>query len=195
MMQNKVVWLMGGSGSGKTSASVIFREMGFTVIDADKVARSVLETGKPGFNETVSAFGKDILLQDGSINRKKLGEEVFANSEKLRILNGITHKYIKRELDRIISESNNSVLIDAALPPKGFCECDRIIAVTAPRKVRIKRITERDGISEKTAENRIASQLSDTEYSEMADMTFQNCGSIEDLKAKIKKWCIDEKII
>ena len=186
---------MGGSGSGKTSASDAFGELGFEVIDADKVARQILEKGKPAFDETVGVFGSGILLPNGEIDRKGLGRTVFADAEKLGILNKITHKYIKKELERLIKASGKDVLIDAALPPEGFCKCDTVIAVTAPRDVRIKRITARDGISEKAASDRLDSQISDAEYSDRADITFTNCGSIEDLKAKIKKWCIDEKII
>lgn len=194
-MQNKTYWLMGGSGSGKTAASEIFKELGFKVVDADKVARQIMEKGQGAYNEAVRAFGTEILLPDGTINRKKLGEAVFADSEKLGILGKITHKYIKRELCRIVSESDSDVLIDAALPPKEFCECDKVIFVTAPREQRIARIMARDGISLESAENRLNSQLTDDEYDAIADVSFQNDGSLDDLKQKIKKWCVDEKII
>ena len=184
---------MGGSGSGKSAASEIFKELGFKVVDADKVARKIMEKGQSAYDETVRAFGDGILLQDGAINRKKLGEVVFADPKKLGILDKITHKYIKKELCRIVSESNQDVLIDAALPPKEFCECDKAILITAPREQRIARIAARDGITREVAENRLDSQLSDKEYAAIADVIFDNDGSIEELKQKIKKWCINEK--
>ena len=194
-MRNKVIWLMGGSGSGKTAASRIFADLGFNIIDADKISREILEKGKAAYLEVCEAFGTDYLTADGKIDRRKLGKDVFSDKDKLEVLNKITHKYIRQEINRQIEESKNSVLIDAALLPYSFCECDKVVYVTAPDEIRAERIIHRDGIAEQTALDRIASQPTDAEYSEASDVRFVNTGSLSELKEKIVKWCLDEKII
>lgn len=192
-MQNKIIWLTGGSGSGKSTAADIFRRLGLAVVDADKVARKVMKKGEKAYNEAVEAFGSAILMPDGSIDRKKLGNLVFADREKLIILNSITHKYIKEEIKKQIKDG--VTVIDAALPPDGFISPSYTVAVTADRETRIKRIVMRDFISEEQAKNRISSQISDEEYKKIADVVFYNNGTAEELKNQIEKWCKDEKII
>lgn len=192
-MQSKIIWLMGGSGSGKSTVAEIFRSLGLKVLDADEISRKILDKGQMAYLETVRAFGNGILLPDGSIDRKKLGEQVFSDCEKLRILNTITHKYIKEEL--ILAAGEGITVIDAALPPDGFVTPSYIISVTADKNERVKRIINRDSISKEHARNRIASQLSDAEYEKMADVVFRNNGDIDELKNSVEKWCKDEKII
>ena len=184
---------MGGSGSGKSTAAETFRALGIEVVDADKVSREIMQTGQKAFNEVLDAFGDKILTND-EINRKKLGEEVFADKNKLRILNEITHKYISEELKRRAEEAEGTIVFDAALLPDEFLECDTVILITAPKETRIERIMKRDGISRKNAENRLSSQPSDEIYESRADFVFVNDGTPKDLENEIKKWCINEKI-
>ena len=195
MMRNKVIWLMGGTGSGKTTVSKIFKDLGLCVIDADKISREILKKDKPAYLEVTKAFGGEYLLPDGSIDRRKLGAAVFSDREKLETLNKITHKYIKLEINRQIEESENCVLVDAALLPNEFCECDRIVFVTAPAHIRAERIIKRDSVSKSAALDRISAQPSDGEYAKVADFCIENTGSLPELKEKIIKWCLDEKII
>ena len=192
-MQNKIIWLMGGSGSGKSTLAEILRSLGLKVVDADEISKNIMDKGQSAYFETIAAFGAGILLPDGAIDRKKLGEQVFFDSEKLRILNRITHKYIKEQL--ILRVGEGTAVIDAALPPDGFVTPSYLIFVTADKNERVKRIIIRDSISEEHARNRIASQLSVAEYEKMADVVFCNNGDINELKNRVEKWCKDEKII
>lgn len=195
MMQSKVIWLTGGSGSGKSTVSAYLRSLGLFVVDCDKIARDILQPGKPAYFETVEKFGYGFLQPDGEIDRRKLGEAVFSDTEKLHVLNAITHKYIKKELMQYAESADGAIVFDAPLPPDGFIKCDKVLLITAPPDVRVKRICERDGISEEQAKSRISSQNDEDYYIKIADVVFINDGDISEVENKVKKWCIDEKII
>lgn len=190
-MQNKIIWMTGGSGSGKSTAAGVMRSLGIRVVDADKVSHEVMEKGKGAYNEAVAAFGREILGQDGTIDRKKLAEMVFSDAEKLVILNEITHKYIKEELKR---QAYGTVVFDAPLPCDGFIKCDVVLFIKAPPELRITRIMERDGITRAMARRRIASQISDDEYESMADAVIDSGGDIKEFENRVRDWCKNEKI-
>ena len=194
MMQNRVYWMMGGSGSGKSTAAEVMREMGVFVIDADEVSHGVLLKGGSAYGEVLNFFGKSFLKNDGEIDRRALGKEVFSDEGKLLKLNEITHKHIKAEILRLC-EGKEVVLIDAPLPPTEFMEVYHLLYILAPYKVRIKRIAERDGISEEYAALRLENQKEIDEYIVNADTIIENDGDVQKFKAKIKNWCEYEKII
>ena len=194
MMQNKIYWMMGGSGSGKSTAAAVMRELGVYVIDADEVSHGVLLKGGAAYDEVLQNFGTAFLGENGEIDRKALGKEVFSCSEKLEILNKITHKHIKNEILRLCGE-RETVIIDAPLPPDEFMEINHLLYILAPPAVRIKRIAERDSISEEYAALRLENQNDIDEYIVNADTIIENDGDIEKFKAKIKNWCEYEKII
>lgn len=174
-----IIGLTGGSGSGKTTFCELLAERGVYVINADKVARRVVEPGKPALDEVVREFGTDILFEDGTLNRKKLGGIVFSDKEKLELLNKITHKYIAEEIKREIETvKEDIVVIDApALIESGTIHwCDYVIALVADRQVRISRIMKRDGLTREEAQARIDSQRSDSEYTQYADIVLDNSG-------------------
>ena len=194
MKQNKIIWMMGGSGSGKSTAAKVMREMGIFVIDADEVSHGILSKGGAAYDEVLAFFGKAFLKDDGEIDRRALGKEVFSDEEKLSKLNEITHKHIKAEILRLC-EGKEVAVIDAPLPPKEFMEVYHLLYIIAPSKVRIKRIAERDGISEEYAALRLENQKEIDEYIVNADTIIENDGDIEKFKAKIRNWCEYEKII
>ncbi|MBE7027644.1 MAG: dephospho-CoA kinase [Ruminococcaceae bacterium] len=182
-----IVGVTGGTGSGKSTICAYFKEKGAKIIDADIIARDIVKEGKPALFEIKEAFGSDILFSDGSLDRKKLGKIVFASSEKLNILNGITHKYIIKEIkDRVFSSSEEMVVIDAALlfETELFKLCDKTIAVTAPENERKKRIIKRDSLDVQTAKNRISSQKENSFYEEHSDYVIVNDGDLDGLKFK-----------
>ena len=193
-MQSKIYWMMGGSGSGKSAAANVMREAGICVIDADEVAHSVLLSGGRAYDEVVEAFGKEYLLSNGEINRRELGKYVFANPDKLQILNEITHKHIKDEISSLAGNMEVAV-IDAPLPPEGFMKPYHILYIIAPKKVRIERISKRDNISEEDAALRLENQKHIDDYINYADTIIENDGDLEEFKQKIKNWCEYEKII
>lgn len=182
-----LIGLIGGSGVGKSIVCDAAKSLGFAVIDADIIGHNIILKGKPAYNEIVGFFGNDILLENGEINRKKLGRIVFSNEDKLCKLNEITHSKIDKAIEYEIALCNNSVvIIDAAVLYKTsiFKKCEKIIAVTMPKDARIKNICNRDGITCDEALLRINSQISDEDYSKMANITINNDKGLDDMFEK-----------
>ena len=191
MMQNKFIFgITGGSGTGKTTVSGIFRKIGIEVIDCDVVAREVTYSGEPCLKELAEFFGMDILCENGELNRKKLGEIVFSSNEKLKKLNEITHKYILEKIFCMIEQSEHYMIgIDGAvLFESGVADrCDRMIGILADKPVRMHRIINRDNLSAKTAENRINSQKPDSFYINNCDFIIYNNGNTAELENSVKE--------
>ncbi len=182
----KVIWLTGGSGSGKSTVSGIMAERGYRIIDTDRISKEILNVGTKAYDEVVNAFGTDILMPDKKVNRRMLGDIVFGDSKKLDILNGIMHKYITIEIEDSL-KAGGDCIIDAPLPNTYGIACNMTVAVTAPQEMRIERIMKRDNISRKQAESRIASQISDKEYRALADAVIVNDGNMERLCENIDR--------
>jgi dephospho-CoA kinase len=179
-----LIGLTGGIGSGKSTLSKAAADLGFFVIDADKVGHNILLSGNPAYNEVVEHFGGSILSSNGEIDRKKLGEIVFSNSDKLGLLNQITHKRIAQAIGSMIKDCNNKniVLEAAVLFESGMDKiCDFIIAVVAPADERAKRIVARDSLDENLALERMHSQNDDSYYTKRAHMIICNDGDISQL--------------
>ncbi|MGM9936697.1 MAG: dephospho-CoA kinase [Candidatus Ornithomonoglobus sp.] len=169
--------ITGPTGAGKSTVSDYFRDLGVYVADADKAARAVVGKGTPCLDELKKAFGRGIINSDGELNRRRLGEIVFADENKLLLLNTITHKYIKKYLERELDASGAAIgAIDGAViigsPVQSMCR--RLAVVTADRGIRADRITARDGLSRESAEKRIDAQMSDAEYISHADYIIKN---------------------
>lgn len=182
-----VIGLTGGSGSGKGCVCKSFLRYGINAIDTDKTSREVCEKGKPCLNELVASFGDSILFEDGTLNRASLASIAFSDSDKLAVLNKITHYHILNEvrvwLDTQKRQGCRAAIVDAPLLfESGFDkECDVIVAVTAPREERIKRLLLRDGITRDAIELRLSKQHPDEFYTERSDFTITNNGSLEDV--------------
>lgn len=189
-----IIGLSGGSGSGKTTAAAVMASLGAAVIDTDRVYRDLCVPGSPCLSELAGVFGKDILLQDGALDRKKLGALVFSDAAARLRLNAITHAYIAEKTKRLIKEYDASgreaVIIDAPLLfESGFdAFCDITVGVTAPPDVRMARIIARDGLTVEQAEKRIASQLSDEELSRRCDFIIENRGTNEELVRAVESF-------
>ena len=170
-----IIGVMGMSGSGKSTFSAYLEGQGAYIIDADKIAREVVEKGTKGLKEIEKSFGSDVLLSDGSLDRKKLGEIVFNDKKKLEILNSITTPEINREIIKRATENNDKlVVIDCPMLHKisAIEICDKVVFVTASEEILIKRIMERDNISFDNAKARIKSQNS--EFLRFADVIIEN---------------------
>ena len=181
-----IIGVTGGSGSGKSVFCQEAKKLGFHIIDADRIGHKILLWGNPAYDEVVGFFGKDILSEDGEINRRRLGEIVFSNKDKLQKLNSITHFRIFEKIDEIIKENQDkNILIDAALLFESGMDskCDKVVAILAPKDVRIKRVMERDGLTYERALERINSQSSDDFYRFRADFVLQNDGNLEEFMA------------
>ena len=188
-----VAGLTGQSGSGKTTVSSEFAAAGFMVINADILARQVMEKGQPCLEETVEHFGSEILLSDGSLDRRLLGKIVFSDRKRLDELNGICYKYINRMVEDMISEYESRgekyVLLDApTLFEAGEDKlCDIVISVIADKALRLKRVTERDKISESAAEERFNSQHDADFFRSRSDYIIENNGSVKELENRAKE--------
>ena len=187
-----ILGLTGGSGSGKSTAAKLFAEHGALTIDADVVYRELLQSNRQLLAELAKVFGSDILLPDGSLDRKKLGAIVFSDKLKLLMLNKITHKYITEKILNIITNEGHKhpfTVIDAAiLFESGMAdECDATVAITAPDNIRIQRICKRDGITETEAQKRISAQMPQKEMAARADFVIDTKNGIEELREMVGK--------
>ena len=189
----KIIGLTGGTGSGKGFVSERLKARKAYVIDADAVAHEIIEKGRPAYKAIVDYFGSEILDEDGNIFRRKLGNIVFSDKDKLAFLNSCTHKYINMEIMRIIEEVKpqtnvySAIIIDAPLLAEaGLVDiCDDIWVVYADSEVRVKRIMERDSISEEQARDRIASQRSWEEYKELGAVIIDNSSDDENVERQL----------
>jgi len=161
-----VVGITGGPATGKSLVTAEFRRLGAAVIDADIIAREVLTSGRAEYIATVSAFGEAILCPDGTIDRKALGDIVFADKNRLAELTAITHpgiiSIIRETIARLKEEGSSPVIaLDAPLLFEAGLEgdVDKIIVVFTDRDVQLKRLMDRDGLGETEAVLRVASQM------------------------------------
>ena len=186
------VGLTGGIGSGKTTAAARFASLGARVYHADEISRRALDPGAVCYDRVVSAFGQEILNEDQSINRRKLGEIVFNDHEKRTLLNDIIHPYVIHEL---FSRAEQDLANDPAgiavfevplLFESGMHEkMDRNILVACTEEKRLKRIVVRDNTTRQAALARIRAQMPEEEKRLLADYILENDGTIEQLNAQI----------
>ncbi len=189
----KIIGITGSSGSGKTTLSKILNEReDVKVIDADKVVRELSVPGSEYLNSIKNTFGDEILLEDGNLNRKILAHKIYNDNESREKLNSLTFKYVVDEIleriKKITDEKIKIAIIDAPLLLESGLDkcCDSIVALIADKKLKIKRICQRDNIDEKTAESRLNIQQDDSFYIEKADYVIinkENCN----LKLEIDK--------
>lgn len=184
------IGLTGGIGSGKSEVSKRLSAKGATVIDADKIAREVVEPGTPGLARVVTTFGEAVLRPDGSLNREKLGSVVFADSEKLAALNAIVHPLVGERVAQLQREAADDtimvydvpLLVENKLAPM----YDAVIVVDAPDDLRIRRLAEHRGMPGADAEARIAAQASREDRLAAADIVIPNDGTLEELDTRVE---------
>lgn len=187
------VGLTGGIGTGKSHVAKIFIELGCYVFDADKIARQVVEPGEVGFEKVVAEFGEEILAEDGTIDRAKLGQIVFSSPEKREKLNQILHPIIIAKQDSLISETINQdpnaiVIIDAALMIEtgSYKRFDKLIVVYCDRESQIERVMKRNNLPRNEVESRINSQMPSDEKRKYADIEIDTSGTFEETEDKVK---------
>lgn len=175
----KVVGITGTSGSGKTTLSKILNENeNVKVIDADKVVKEMSIPGTKYLDAIKKDFGQEILLEDGNLNRKLLGNKIYNDNSSREKLNKLTFKYVVSEiLNRIENiKDKNIVIIDAPLLFESELDkcCNYVIVLIADRELKIERICKRDNIDRQTAESRLGIQHEDSYYTEKADFIIEN---------------------
>ena len=185
-----IIGLAGPTGAGKSTVAAKLREKGLFIVDADQTARQVMQPGSPVLTALAQAFGADILLPDGSLNRKTLAARAFATEETVQTLNRLTHPAITEKLfaDIAAQSAAPAAVIDAAaLFESGMdVRCDLVAVVLADRQTRLARIMARDGLTESEALRRIGAQKDDDYYISRADVVLYNDGA-HDLSAELCK--------
>lgn len=164
-----VVGLTGQTGSGKTTVADIFKKNGCLIIDADLIAREIVEPGHKCLLELKKEFGDIICNKDGTLNRRILASIAFSNKEKTNKLNNITHPFIVSKINEIIKDNDNKcgvIIIDAALLIESGLNkiCKIVISIIAPENIRINRIIKRDFITKEEAIKRVKSQNNEEFY-------------------------------
>jgi dephospho-CoA kinase len=188
-----VLGLTGPSGAGKSLAAKILAGHGFGVLDADKVARSVVKSGSPCLEALKTAFGAQIIRPDGSLDRERLANEAFSDSAGVGRLNSITHPYImaqiKKEIDELRAAGCQKAVLDApALFEAGADSlCNKILTVISTKERRHERITLRDGITASQADTRISAQQPNDFYTGRADFVIENNGTEEELTSAVER--------
>jgi len=177
------VGLTGSIAVGKTFVLGVLSELGCHVIDADVVARQVALPGSPGLKAVIDAFGEEVLKSDGSLNRARLGEIVFADEAKRQQLNSILHPFIiaaqdaqLRELE--LQDPKGIVVVDAALMIEsgGYKRFDKLIVVHCRPEIQLQRLMRRNKLSREEAEQRIATQMPQEEKKRYADYLIDTSG-------------------
>lgn len=181
----EIYGLTGQTGAGKTTVAELLSKKGFKVIDCDIVARKIVEKGSPVLEKLKAKFGEDIILDDGTLNRKKLAEKAFSTKENEKLLNSITHPAITKLVRKEIVEQKDKYkvfVIDAAVlfESELYGYCSKNIVVTADESIRLKRIIERDSITEEQALLRINAQPDEQYYLSKADVVIKtNDGELD----------------
>ena len=184
-----VVGITGGIGSGKSAVTDHLETLGITVVDADKVARVVVEPGTSGLAAIAQHFGKDILFANGGLDRAALRKIVFDNPDERRVLEGITHPRIRDEITRQLSEASSPyvVLSSPLLLESGQNTlADYVVVVDVPEEVQLKRTMARDDNSEALVQQIMAAQLDRQTRLSRADASIMNDTSLEELYERVE---------
>ncbi|MEU4832102.1 dephospho-CoA kinase [Streptosporangium sp. NPDC023615] len=183
------VGLTGGIGSGKSEVSKRLAARGAMVIDADKIAREVVEPGTSGLARVVGVFGTGILREDGSLDRERLGSIVFADSEKLASLNAIVHPLVGARIAELQEQAPTGGIVVYDVPllaENGLAGMyELVVVVDAPDEVRLARLLDLRGMTEQDARARIAAQATREERLKIADIVVRNDGTLEELEARM----------
>lgn len=188
-----VVGLTGGIGSGKSTVARMFADEGVPIVDADQVAREVVEPGTEGLDAVVEAFGEGVLAADGTLDRKKVGERVFADAGARKQLESILHPRIAQasmaHFARLAGEGHPYAIYEAALLVENgsYRMMGALVVVTASEATQIARVRARDGLSEADARARIAAQLPLEDKVRVADYVIENDGSLEAVRRRTRE--------
>jgi dephospho-CoA kinase len=188
------VGLTGSIAVGKSFVVSVFADLGCVTFDADKIAHRVMEPGGAAYEEVVGEFGRAVLAEDGTIDRKKLGAIVFADAERRKRLNEIVHPRVFEEQNRLLGEVEAKtpdaiVINDAALiiESGGYRRFDKLIVVFCDREKQIERLIRRNRLTREDAERRIAAQMSSDEKRRFADYEIDTSGTYDQTRLRVKE--------
>lgn len=183
------VGLTGGIGSGKSEVSRRLGAHGAMIIDADKIAREVVEPGTPGLAAVAAEFGEDVLLPDGTLDREKAGSIVFADEERRAALNAIVHPLVGARMQELMDTAPGDGIVVYDVPlltENNLAELyDVVVVVDVPVETQVERLTSQRGMAEDAARARIAVQATREARRAIAHHVIDNSGTIEELTARV----------
>lgn len=185
------VGLTGGVGSGKSTVSAMFEELGAVIIDGDKLAREVVEPGTPGLAAIVEAFGPELLTAEGGLDRPAMGRLVFGDPDARRRLEGITHPLIFERYAALEAAAPPDALVVHDIPllaESGRADSfDAVVVIDVPDELRIERMVRDRGWTREDAESRIAAQAPREDRLAIATHVIDNGGTLEELRARVSE--------
>lgn len=191
----KIIGLTGGIATGKSIVSSVFKELGAIILDADVIARLVVLSHQPAWEDIVEYFGPEVVNEDESLDRAKIGEIVYNNPDSLKELNRFTHprimQYYKDELRRIKLEQPDAIVVlEVPLLYETNMDklCQQVVVICVDRETQIKRLMKRDKMSYEDAVRRIDAQMPMEEKVRRADFVIDNRGSIVETKEKSTRY-------
>ena len=189
----KKVGLTGGLGSGKSTVARMLADEGFPVVDADQIAREIMEPGSPVLAQVAEVFGEDLIDDTGALNRAELAKRAFSSTEQTEKLNALTHPAIRAESNRRFDEAEKAgaraviydmpLLVDLGL----HHDMDMTVVVDVDVDERVRRLVDKRGLTEADARARIAQQVDDDTRRAAADIVVDNNGPLEALAAQVEK--------
>ncbi len=200
-----VVGLTGSIATGKSTISKMFSEADVPVIDADAIAREVVEPGEVAYEKIVQHFGEEVTSEGGTLNRKRLGSIVFNDESERKALNEIIHPEIRKEMlsrrDQYIREEQPLIIMDIPLLFESglFDYVDQVLVVYIPEKLQVERLMKRDKSSKEDAQARIDAQISIEEKKDKADAVIDNSGTIEESRRQLmeilRNWGVEDAFL
>jgi len=188
--------ITGGIASGKSQVASFIRKKGYPVIDADQVARQVVEPGTEGLSQVISEFGDAFLSNGGKLNRKKLRIHIATDNKAQQLLSSILFPVIRREINfrltKLKKEGHRFLFVEAALAIESgsYKMYDFVLLVTAPENLRLERLLQRDGMDVGHAKSLMAKQMPDQEKVLFADEVLVNDKSLKDLEELVEGWLL-----
>ncbi|KXH87209.1 dephospho-CoA kinase [Sporosarcina sp. HYO08] len=195
-----IIGLTGSIASGKSTVSKMLKEKGYPIVDADEIARLVVEPGSPTLLEIQQQFGMEFIREDGSLNRERLGEWIFTHPAEREKLNGIIHPAIRKEMlsqkEKWIAAGAGTIIMDIPLLFESKLESyvEKILVVSVTPEVQLRRLMDRNVLSEEEAKKRIQSQIPVADKEKRADAIIHNNGTLAEterqLNTLIEAWNI-----
>lgn len=186
-----VLGLTGSIATGKSTLSQIFKAYGFPIVDADVIAHEIVKPGTKGLANIIANFGPDVLAADGQLDRKKLGQLVFADPKKRALLNRLNGQLIRQEIfrqvDQLKVQAVPLIILDIPLLYESHYEAhtDGVMIAYVPKNIEVKRLMQRDGIAQTAALQRIDSQMSIEDKRQLADFLIDNTQDVTHSKAQV----------
>ena len=191
-MARLVVGVTGGIGSGKSTVAALLGEQGAVVVDADQIARRVVEPGQPAHHAVVDRFGPDVVAPDGSLDRARLGALVFSDPAARRDLEAITHPPIRRAMAERVARAGPDAVVVLVVPllaeaGRVGLPLDVVVVVDCPVEIAMARLVQRRAMDERDVQARVQAQASREERLRIADFVVDNSGDLEHLAAELDR--------